>query len=309
MIELTSRNRWWLTRYTNYLSRRRETIRIKPQLSCIGLFLEYLNKDIVKISDTDLIKHTLKYEEYLENRKIKTDGWHGERLKESTIRNYLQYIKSFLRWMKRPVPSELHGPKVPRMAGDFLEKRELNQVLKKVSHLPDISQRTAIRLLIMTGIRLDELITLKLRSVKVNTRFITVFGKGKKERTIPVPDALRHPLKAYLRYRKTPDIQRRVVKFDKNILLVRTCKHDNRLRRLYPVYVERLVGKLHTGLYPHMLRRTYATWLLYYGQPLPDVSKNLGHSHTSTTANSYTMATKKGAAMTNRIFKRLLVKK
>jgi integrase len=58
-----------------------------------------------------------------------------------------------------------------------------------------------------------------------------------------------------------------------------------------------------------MLRRTYATWLLYYGQPLPDVSKNLGHSHTSTTANSYTMATKKGAAMTNRIFKRLLVKK
>jgi site-specific recombinase XerD len=294
-------NEGLLKAYRRSLITDRKDRQLSPRLSCIHQLMEYLGKDICRMTDDALGVALMKYLDHIKRRHV---HWSGDKLRESTIRNYVHYIRGFMLWLGRPIPAQFRPLHVPRRMGRFLDINEIKSVLVSLKQL-DLMNRAVVKTLMMTGIRLDELITLTISNVRLEMGLITVMGKGKKERTIPIPAPLKSALSPYMKKRLGRVFKHKVIIRDKNILFVKPCKNSTKMRRLYPRYVERLVASLHHDLHPHALRRTYATWLLYKGVPLPNVSEMLGHARTSTTANIYTIPTKQGRKMIKDISKEI----
>jgi integrase len=285
-----------LQQYQHYLKIEQKQSQIPSRIPVINNFLEFTHKK--KIDEKILAK----YREYLLTKVS------DKTLQKSSARTYVMYVRSFLRWQKIEIPIDFKITGVTRKIGNYLSRKKIEALERDMKFAGfDITDRTIIRILLLSGLRLSELINLKIADVDLDELTLKVLGKGNKERLVTMPDILLKYLKTYLAYRKSPDLRRHVLNKDRKILLVKTWKNKYKLRKVYTRYVQRLVKEL-TGeedVTPHTLRRTYGTWLLYGGVPLPDVSKNLGHSSPTTTLTYYTKPTKEGDLLINKTMKGL----
>jgi site-specific recombinase XerD len=134
-----------------------------------------------------------------------------------------------------------------------------------------------------TGLRLTELVTLNLSQMDLGARRISVIGKGRKPRMIPVPPALVPVLGAYLE-----DIRPALT--PSPYLFVNPGSHQANERRFGPMPLYKLVRQAgeRAGVpgrhFPHRWRHTYATSLLRHGEDIHVVQRLLGHSNIATTA-------------------------
>ena len=141
-----------------------------------------------------------------------------------------------------------------------------------------ITDKAVIELFYSTGIRLSELINLKLTNVNFNNRTIKVFGKGSKERIVPFGSKAETAIKNYIKIRDICNLN------NLDILFL-----SNNGKKLYPMQVNRLMKKnlsLVTDMKkksPHVLRHTFATHLLDKGADIRAVKDMLGHESLSTT--------------------------
>jgi site-specific recombinase XerD len=135
-----------------------------------------------------------------------------------------------------------------------------------------------------TGLRLTELVTLRLDQVDLTTRHISLIGKGNKPRTVPIPPALVSTLAEYL------NVLRPALPTSKFVFANPGSKPDGRYHGRYcPRSIQDLV--LHAGEragvsgrhFPHRWRHSYATSLLRHGVDIHLVQRLLGHSNISTT--------------------------
>lgn len=144
-----------------------------------------------------------------------------------------------------------------------------------------------VELLYSAGVRVSELVNLELKNVDLKTNLIKVFGKGSKERIIPINKKCSDILKKYLK-------KREIIAFKYNskpyFFLEENGKKITR-QKVYKI-IKKLGREINKNISPHTLRHTFATHLLEHGADLRVVQELLGHSSIITT-QLYTHISKK----------------
>ncbi len=219
-------------------------------------------------------------------------------LAAATIARKLAAIKAFYRFMTAEgymdanpaevVEAGTKGIKLPRVLSEDEVVRLLNQ--PDITTAEGFRDRTMLEVLYATGMRVSELINLTLDRVDLNMKYIIAFGKGSKERIVPLGSVAAEFLQQYLE-----KVRPKLTHADKNTNIVFLAFGGHELTRQRFWQIIRAYGRkanINKALTPHILRHSFATHLLDNGADLRSVQELLGHSDISTT-QIYTHLTNK----------------
>ena len=204
-------------------------------------------------------------------------------LKSSSINRKISSIKHFYLFLskkkiiKYSPADEIETPKQEKYLPISISEDEVEKLLSSPNSNRIIERRdkAMIEILYATGMRISELVNLKLTDVDFNRSVLKVFGKGSKERLVPYGEKAAEALDIYLRDRKRSD--------SKNVFLSNRGSQITRgaFWQRIKIYIKR--ENLKSSISPHTLRHAFATHLLNRGADLRSVQILLGHSDLSTT--------------------------
>ena len=219
-------------------------------------------------------------------------------LAAATIARKLAAIKAFYRFMTAEgymdanpaevVEAGTKGIKLPRVLSEDEVVRLLNQ--PDITTAEGFRDRTMLEVLYATGMRVSELINLTLERVDLNMKYIIAFGKGSKERIVPLGSVAAEFLQQYLE-----KVRSKLTHAGRNTNIVFLAFGGHELTRQRFWQIIRAYGRkanINKALTPHILRHSFATHLLDNGADLRSVQELLGHSDISTT-QIYTHLTNK----------------
>lgn len=219
-------------------------------------------------------------------------------LAAATIARKLAAIKAFYRFMTAEgymdanpaevVEAGTKGIKLPRVLSEDEVVRLLSQ--SDITTAEGFRDRTMLEVLYATGMRVSELINLTLERVDLNMKYIIAFGKGSKERIVPLGSVAAEFLQQYLE-----KVRPKLTHAGRNTNIVFLAFGGHELTRQRFWQIIRAYGRkanINKALTPHILRHSFATHLLDNGADLRSVQELLGHSDISTT-QIYTHLTNK----------------
>lgn len=201
----------------------------------------------------------------------------------------LSGIKSFFKYLVihdiiEHDPSEMiETPKLGRKLPQVLTPDEIDQLIEAVDLDSEIGyrNRAILETLYGCGMRVSELISLKLTDLHFEENYLKIKGKGNKERLVPVGRSVKDSITLYIHnYRQTLKINRK----DENILFL-----NRRGRKLTRVMVFTIIKDLAAKIglkktiSPHTFRHSFATHLIEGGADLKAVQEMLGHESITTT--------------------------
>ncbi|AMD29610.1 hypothetical protein Nps_00600 [Candidatus Nanopusillus acidilobi] len=229
---------------------------IKTYSSITKKFLEFLINNGIIITDTKSISSSLDKNiilKFLAELKVK------KKLDSNSLRLYVRAISSFLKFLdNESLAKQIKAPKVDKRLPKFITYDELNRLLENAENYRD---KLIIKFLFYTGVRVSELIKIKKNDIIFEEGFVKVYGKGGKERIVPIPKGLLNELKDYINKINTENIfplsSRQVERIIKNIA--------------------KKAG-INKKVTPHVLRHSLATTLLSKGVDIRYIQEILGHS-------------------------------
>ncbi|KAA2272824.1 site-specific tyrosine recombinase XerD [Staphylococcus haemolyticus] len=199
----------------------------------------------------------------------------------STIRSFHQFALREKYAAKDPTVL-IETPKYEKKLPDVLDVEEVIQLLET----PDLTKnngyrdRTILELLYATGMRVTELIKIEIEDVNLIMGFVKVFGKGNKERIIPLGDTVIEYLDTYINTVR-PQLLKKTVT---NVLFLNLHGRPLTRQGIWKLIKQYgLRANITKTLTPHTLRHSFATHLLENGADLRAVQEMLGHSDISTT--------------------------
>lgn len=199
------------------------------------------------------------------------------RRKLSSLRSYYRFAREAGLVDEDPT-AMIEPPKVPQRLPEFVDEHRMESLFEEVD-FPDgykgLFDRTVLELLYGTGIRLAELLSIKLEDLDLDTASLKVTGKRNKQRLIPLSFQLVNQLETYLEQR---------IADDSHMLLI--SEHGRPpSRSLIQRRVGSYLGTVSTQSKrsPHVLRHSFATHLLDNGADLNAVKEILGHADLSAT--------------------------
>lgn len=214
----------------------------------------------------------------------------------STISRNLAAIKSFYqylvreRYLEKDPAAILESPKLEKKLPKILTIQEVELLLKQPNILlpAGLRDKAMLELLYATGIRVSELIALNISDVNLELGYVKCFGKGSKERIVPMGSIAIKCVQEYINKGR----QKLVRTYEEPALYVN--HHGNRLTRqgfwkIIKKYAQD--ADINKEITPHTLRHSFATHLLENGADLRSVQEMLGHADISTT-QIYTHVTK-----------------
>lgn len=214
-----------------------------------------------------------------------------KKLAPTSVIRKIASIRGFFKWayssglIKQNPASTLEQPKVPQRLPKVITIKEVEELLHE--NLTPL-EHVIMELLYSCGLRVSELVNLKLTDIDLASKYVRCFGKGSKERIIPMGEIAKQVIKEYL-----PERDLLLKKYNlstKRLFVLPNGRLINR-QDVYNLIHER--GKLiHKNISPHTLRHSFATHLLENGADLRVVQELLGHSDVSTT-QLYTHISKK----------------
>lgn len=215
---------------------------------------------------------------------MRRNGKDGNGVSPATLDQFWRTLNTFFNWAvaegelpENPM-KRVRRPKVPRRKVNRLDCKQAAKLLTLVRHSALADRNEAIvSLMLDTGLRVGELVRLKLSDVDLDRGTFKVIGKGNKEREVPLEEASTAALRRYLDKRPQAEIEA--------LFLSRSGKPltGNAVRLM----LHRLRDKLDVDrLYPHLLRHTFARLYLEHGD-LRSLQAILGHASVTTTADIY----------------------
>lgn len=188
---------------------------------------------------------------------------------KTTIAKKVSIIRSYLDWLKEnetehiKIKNDLQV-KIPKKLPKPVKTSYIQEALKEADEI----EKMALLMLYTLGLRISELCEIKLSDI--NDEWIKVFGKGSKERLVPVLPELKQEIDKFV---KLYGVKEYLFEIESMKL------SENQLR----YKIDNLFKKIGIKVTPHQLRHSFATDLLNGGARITDVSELLGHSALSTT--------------------------
>ncbi len=203
--------------------------------------------------------------------------------KISSIRSFYKFLLKDGAIEKNPLVS-LELPKIDKKLPSFLTEEEVFKLINAPNEKKLIGFRDKLILIFLysTGMRVSEIVSLKVSQLDLDKGEVIITGKGKKDRVIFLTEELKDLIREYLNKRKK----------NSNVLFInRNGKPltDKGIRLLVEKYAKKVVP--YKKVTPHTFRHTFATHLLTNGADLRVVQELLGHTKLSTT-QIYTHLTK-----------------
>lgn len=236
-------------------------------------FLEKNNiKDPIKIKKEDVISYLSlldkdKYSIYSVVRKI------------SSLRVFHHYLEKT--YHIKDIMNDIDNPRFYKKIPNVLSIEEVDKLLSfPLNNAFDYRNKAMIELMYATGLRVSELINLEITNIDLDNKFVRCFGKGNKERIIPIGEVALKYLKIYINdYR---DSLKKTYLCDKIFL----NNHGKAITRQGFLKILKTIAKnvgIDKNITPHTLRHSFATHLLNNGADLRSIQIMLGHSNLSTT--------------------------
>lgn len=204
--------------------------------------------------------------------------------KVASLRGFFKWATSSGILEKNPAAT-LEQPKTPQRLPKVVSVKEIDEMLH--NNLTPL-EHVMMELLYSCGLRVSELVNLKLNDIDLSSKYIRCFGKGSKERIIPIGEQAKAMLKEYF---PTRDLLVKKYNLTTKNLLIKDNGHFVTRQDVYN-FIHAQGKLIHKNISPHTLRHSFATHLLENGADLRVVQELLGHSDVSTT-QLYTHISKK----------------
>lgn len=216
-------------------------------------------------------------------------GWQLDNgLAHTSVARSLSCLKSFYKFLqmegyieKNPT-TNLETPRIKRKLPSVLSVDEINQLMQQpdVLTLLGIRDRAMLELMYGTGVRVSELLALKLDDINMTAGFLRCLGKGSKERIVPVNKTALDWVQRYLVKARNFLIKNHL---EKSLFVNANGKRMSRqgFFKILSRYAEK--AGIRKEVTPHTLRHSFATHLLENGADLRVVQELLGHADISTT--------------------------
>lgn len=196
----------------------------------------------------------------------------------SGIKSLYNYLLITERVEQLPTES-VDAPKAERLLPDVLSVEEIDAMLRTfdITTAKGCRDSAIVEVLYSTGLRVTELVTLRMNDLFFGEGYVRVIGKGDKQRLVPISSAARDKIQLYMEFRK-PE------KPSEPTLFL-----NNRGKPLTRVMVFTIIRQaaeragITKSISPHTLRHSYATHLLEGGANIRQVQELLGHESISTT--------------------------
>ncbi len=200
----------------------------------------------------------------------------------SSLKGFFLYLLKNKYILKNPI-EKITAPKIAKRLPGVLDVNEIDKILSK----PDVKEKLGLRdkamleLFYACGTRVSELIDLKVNDLFFDDEIIRVFGKGSKERLIPIGSSAIKWVGEYLK--KSRPLLMKKSKSENNLFL------NSRGSKLSRMGVWKIIDRyvkeagIEKDVHPHTFRHSFATHLLEGGADLRAVQEMLGHADISTT--------------------------
>lgn len=198
----------------------------------------------------------------------------------SSLRKYYGYLLRTQQRADDPT-AHLNSPKLPASLPKSISEEDISALLQApVTNEPlGLRDKAMLELLYATGLRVSELVALKLSEVSVRQGLVRVVGKGDKERLVPMGEEALHWLEQYLRYSR-PEMMKASTDV---IFLSQRGQQMTRQTFWHRIRRYALQAGLPESISPHRLRHAFATHLLNHGADLRALQMLLGHADIATT--------------------------
>ena len=263
-----------ITKYIDYLKYERKLSNntVLSYSENIGVFLnEIKNKSILSITSDDIKK-------FLEKEHIKSSKTRSHYI---TVLNNL-YTFLINEGISKINPLEnIKQPKIEKKLPSYLTIEEIDQLLDVELISPyDYRNKAMLEVLYGTGIRVSELINIKLSDIDFIEDYIRITGKGSKERIVPFNDVCKNYLEKYINEYRNLLLKNK----DSEYVFINSRSSKISRQGFFKIIKELCLKKgIKKNVSPHLLRHSFATHLLNNGADLRIIQELLGHSDLSTT--------------------------
>ena len=242
-------------------------------LSAFSLWLTKQNKQLLTVDQADI-------QQYLAVRFPQSKARSISRLIAS-LRRFYRYLMRDNKISLDPT-IQIQSPKLPRSLPKSLNEDEVLALLDapNLNESAGLRDRAMLELLYACGLRVSELVGVKVTEVSINDGVVRVTGKGSKTRLVPMGEEAVDWISRYLSEARPDILQKRLC----DALFV-TNRGQAMTRQAFWYLIKRyaLLAGINKPMSPHVLRHAFATHLLNHGADLRVVQMLLGHADISTT--------------------------
>ena len=239
-------------------------------------YLEYMESKNISSALDISYNNLLDYLKYLDDNKYEV----------SSVARKIVSIKAFHKYLSEnykviDISTKINTPRFYRKLPNILTIEEVDNLLDIKLDTPfDYRNKAMLELMYSSGLRVSELINLELSDIDLNNNYVRCFGKGSKERIVPVGEYSSKYLSIYINeYR---DSMKKGYYTEKIFL----NNHGREMTRQGFFKIIKKIAKdkdINKNITPHMLRHSFAKHLLNNGADLRTIQEMLGHSSISTT--------------------------
>ena len=283
-LNLSKRNKDILDKYQTYLLTVKflkvETT-INSYILDIYKYLEYLNKDYDKTDNNDIYN-------YLKELDKDSYSIYSVVRKISSIKSFYNYLNSEEIYK---LNLDIERPKFYKKLPRVLTIDEVDRLLDIELNTPfDYRNKAMLELMYATGLRVSELINITNQNIDLDKKIVRCFGKGNKERIVPMGSTACKYLKIYLEEYRNSLVKHTLCD---NIFLNNHGKKMTRQGFFKNLKIIANKQGITNDITPHMLRHSFATHLLNNGADLRSIQLMLGHENISTTGIYTNVSTEK----------------
>ena len=236
-------------------------------------FFDFINKSLLNINKDDVKKYLKKLsEDNLDERSIARNI--------STLKSFYKFLMIEKKIQENPIES-ISQPKLGKKLPNTLSEEEVDKLLD-IDLVDNYAYRNKamLELLYATGLRVSELVNLKVYDINLEEAIVKTMGKGSKERIIPLGDYALSALRVYIEeYRSS------LFKKEINDYLFLNNHGKKMTRQGFFKIIKKIAYEkgINKKISPHTLRHSFATHMLKHGADLRIIQELLGHSDVSTT--------------------------
>ncbi len=248
----------------------------------IEKFFSFIEKEDIKVEEVDKIVIRNFLTEELNNGVSKRSC----KRRLSALKLFYKYLVNHDLAYSNPFVT-IESPKTDKKYPKFLYDDQVREILtenKKRTDYLAIRDQAILSTLYFSGIRANELCSLKMSDLSLNQRLIRVMGKGNKERIVPITPECKNDIENYLKNLRPDLLAKSLRAVDERLVFLTKSGRPLNDRELEYILdsIETKTGTF-VGLHPHILRHSFATHLVNGGADLRVIQELLGHESINAT--------------------------